>query len=143
MIHSTRTLLIGLILSLLIPALALAAPTKTEVLRQDGKWAMVRDGKPYFIKGVGGSGSMSLLAELGGNSVRTWALIISMQRSTKRKSSEFPSPSDSGSGRSGWDLSMTIRSKLPINSRRQADDFEIQGSSGGADVGSRQRDGRV
>ncbi|HEU5118723.1 MAG TPA: glycoside hydrolase family 2 TIM barrel-domain containing protein, partial [Isosphaeraceae bacterium] len=32
----------------------------------------IRNGRPYFIKGVGGSGSLELLAASGGNSVRTW-----------------------------------------------------------------------
>lgn len=49
-----------------------AQAIKTEVVRQDGKWALLRDGKPYFIKGVGGGGPLPLLAQLGGNSVRTW-----------------------------------------------------------------------
>lgn len=33
---------------------------------------LIRDGKPYFIRGVGGDGSLALLAKSGGNSVRTW-----------------------------------------------------------------------
>lgn len=33
---------------------------------------LLRDGKPYFIRGVGGDGPLALLAQLGGNSVRTW-----------------------------------------------------------------------
>lgn len=33
---------------------------------------LLRDGMPYFIRGVGGDGSLALLAQLGGNSVRTW-----------------------------------------------------------------------
>ncbi len=40
---------------------------------QDGKnWQLLRNGKTYFIKGVGGGGSKSLLAQCGGNSFRTW-----------------------------------------------------------------------
>ena len=33
---------------------------------------MLRDGKPYFVKGAGGGGSMDQLAARGGNSLRTW-----------------------------------------------------------------------
>ena len=33
-----------------------------------------RDGKAYFIKGGGGDGSLKVLAEAGGNSVRTWGV---------------------------------------------------------------------
>jgi hypothetical protein len=50
-----------------------AAPVKTELVqRADGQWQLVRDGKPYFIKGVGGGGPKDILASLGGNSFRTW-----------------------------------------------------------------------
>jgi hypothetical protein len=51
---------------------ALGEATKTQVVQTDGRWQLLRDGKPYVIKGVGGNGSKQLLAELGGNSVRTW-----------------------------------------------------------------------
>ena len=37
-----------------------------------GSWQLTRNGKPYFIRGVGGNGSPELLAQLGGNSLRTW-----------------------------------------------------------------------
>lgn len=33
---------------------------------------LLRDGKPYFIRGAGGDGSLELLARCGGNSIRTW-----------------------------------------------------------------------
>ena len=33
---------------------------------------LVRDGKPYFVKGAGGSGSLEKLAARGANSIRTW-----------------------------------------------------------------------
>jgi hypothetical protein len=35
-------------------------------------YRLVRDGKPYFIRGAGGDGSLDLLARSGGNSLRTW-----------------------------------------------------------------------
>ncbi|MEK6235458.1 MAG: hypothetical protein N2C14_12190, partial [Planctomycetales bacterium] len=38
----------------------------------DGKHRLLRDGKPYFIKGVGGDTRLDQLAALGGNSIRTW-----------------------------------------------------------------------
>jgi hypothetical protein len=58
-------------------ASATAAPTKAKpsvvriVKNKDG-WQLLRNGKPYFIKGAGGDGSKALLAQAGGNSVRTW-----------------------------------------------------------------------
>jgi len=39
---------------------------------EDGGWQLLRDGKPYFIKGAGGSASKEALAEAGGNTFRTW-----------------------------------------------------------------------
>jgi hypothetical protein len=47
-----------------------AVPVRVQ--KTDAGWQLLRDGKPYFIKGVGGNGSMKLLAACGGNSVRTW-----------------------------------------------------------------------
>ena len=37
-------------------------------------WQMLRDGKPYYVKGAGGDGPMELLAAMGGNSIRTWGI---------------------------------------------------------------------
>lgn len=45
---------------------------RTELRHADGRWTLLRDGRPYLIRGVGGSGSKQLLKELGGNSFRTW-----------------------------------------------------------------------
>jgi hypothetical protein len=72
--------------ALLLPALAsLGADRETERLggqksgaiavrlehTADG-YQLVREGKPYLIRGAGGDGSLALLAKAGGNSVRTW-----------------------------------------------------------------------
>lgn len=37
-------------------------------------WQLLREGKPYLVRGGGGDGSMPLLAKMGGNSVRTWGV---------------------------------------------------------------------
>jgi hypothetical protein len=51
------------------------APPRVEVAKSDGGgWQLLRDGKPYFIKGGGGGGSKEQLAKLGGNSFRTWGV---------------------------------------------------------------------
>lgn len=52
--------------------MSVAAPVPAKVVEQDGKWQLLRDGKPYFIKGVGGSQSKDLIVKYGGNSFRTW-----------------------------------------------------------------------
>jgi hypothetical protein len=52
---------------------ALAAePVRAEVVKAQGGWELMRAGKPYFIKGVGGEASKELLVKCGGNSFRTW-----------------------------------------------------------------------
>jgi len=51
---------------------AYAQAVRTQVVQEDGKWQLLRDGKPYFIKGVGGDESRQLIVDLGGNSLRTW-----------------------------------------------------------------------
>lgn len=51
-----------------------AAPAKTVVVKNGSGWQLMRDGKPYFIKGGGGGGPKDLLAQCGGNSFRTWGV---------------------------------------------------------------------
>lgn len=46
---------------------------KVEVQKLDNGYQLVRDRHPYFIKGAGGSTYMSKLADVGGNSIRTWS----------------------------------------------------------------------
>src|SRR4051794_40328700 len=60
------------VLSFLLSSAAMGAAVKTELVQTDGKWQLLRDGKPYFVKGVGGDASKAILAEVGGNSFRTW-----------------------------------------------------------------------
>ena len=52
--------------------IAHAAATPTKLVQQNGKWVLMRDGKPYFIKGAGGDGSKEMLVAAGANSYRTW-----------------------------------------------------------------------
>jgi hypothetical protein len=49
------------------------APVPVQVKRVTDGWRLLRDGKPYYINGAGGSGSLELLKQLGGNSIRTWS----------------------------------------------------------------------
>ena len=48
-------------------------PIPTAVVHHvDGGYSLLRGGKPYFIKGAGGSQYLDRLKAYGGNSVRTW-----------------------------------------------------------------------
>jgi hypothetical protein len=47
-------------------------PSTTVVLTDGGTFRLVRNGEPYFVRGVGGDTHLAELAEAGGNSIRTW-----------------------------------------------------------------------
>jgi hypothetical protein len=67
--------LIGILLTLgalVLCGVCGAEPVRVEVVKSGGGWQLLRGGKPYFIKGVGGNASKELLLECGGNSFRTW-----------------------------------------------------------------------
>lgn len=49
-----------------------AEAVPVELQRTPQGWELLRDGKPYFIRGAGGQGSLRELAAAGANSVRTW-----------------------------------------------------------------------
>lgn len=38
-----------------------------------GNWQLIREGKPYYVRGGGGHVEMDKLVEIGGNSIRTWS----------------------------------------------------------------------
>jgi len=49
-------------------------PIKVEIVKQDTGFKLLRDGKPYFIKGAGLEfGEPKSLSEHGGNSMRSWS----------------------------------------------------------------------
>ncbi|MDQ2720589.1 MAG: hypothetical protein M3Z26_12635 [Bacteroidota bacterium] len=47
-------------------------PIKTKIEKTNTGFSLLRGGKPYFIKGAGGTNYMDRLAKYGGNSIRTW-----------------------------------------------------------------------
>lgn len=50
-------------------------PIKAEIVEKDGKFTLLRGGKPYLVKGAGVVWiEYSTIAERGGNSVRTWGI---------------------------------------------------------------------
>jgi len=63
--------------SLLLLGLGVSAqpnrPIKAEIVKQGDRYTLLRDGKPYFIKGAGGTNYMDRLKAYGGNSIRTWS----------------------------------------------------------------------
>lgn len=51
-----------------------AQAVKTELQEVGGRWTLLRDGEPYYVKGAGGHKHLDVLVECGGNSIRTWSL---------------------------------------------------------------------
>ncbi|MDB6154015.1 MAG: hypothetical protein JWL90_2468 [Chthoniobacteraceae bacterium] len=54
---------------------AFAAPGEVQIENKNGRFELLRDGKPYLVRGGGGSGdeaSLKSLAAAGGNSIRLW-----------------------------------------------------------------------
>lgn len=47
---------------------------KVEIVKTDTGYQLVRNGEPFYIKGAGGTGDLKMLAEYGGNSIRTWGV---------------------------------------------------------------------
>jgi hypothetical protein len=52
---------------------AILKPVKVVVTKSnDGKFQLLRDGQPYFVRGAGGSAFPDRIAAYGGNSIRIW-----------------------------------------------------------------------
>lgn len=45
---------------------------KVFILRDNDRYTLYHNGKPFFIKGAAGTGNLSRLREAGGNTIRTW-----------------------------------------------------------------------
>ncbi|MBU6324119.1 MAG: hypothetical protein KJS92_01430 [Bacteroidetes bacterium] len=49
-------------------------PAQTTVQRTENGYMLMRNGSPYFVKGVGGTVQLDLAVSIGANSIRTWGL---------------------------------------------------------------------
>ena len=80
MMQNAKMNLVSSIKALLVMLLTLACyasqaqAVKVEVKKVGGDWELFRDGKPYYIKGVGGQVHLDKAVEIGANSIRTWSL---------------------------------------------------------------------
>ena len=54
-------------------SVAKAGPSIVTIKQTGQQFELIRNGKPYFINGAGGSKHMDKLVEAGGNSIRTWS----------------------------------------------------------------------
>lgn len=73
-----RPLRLAWSLSLFASAAALGTASAGSVVTidksADGDFELLRDGKPFFIKGAGGTQNLEELVKYGGNSIRTWGI---------------------------------------------------------------------
>ena len=46
---------------------------KTEIIKTNNGFQLLRNGVPYYIKGAGGTEYLDILKSIGGNSIRTWS----------------------------------------------------------------------
>jgi hypothetical protein len=68
-----RLIGLGCCLGALMSAPLLSGEAIPVVLQQiAGEYRLLRDGKPYYIRGFGGTEDLEKMAQFGGNSIRTW-----------------------------------------------------------------------
>ncbi|MDU0371316.1 glycoside hydrolase family 2 TIM barrel-domain containing protein [Hymenobacter endophyticus] len=61
------------LLTLTSAACAQTTAVKVEIRQMQGRYELLRAGKPYFIKGAGGGQFPERIRAYGGNSIRTWS----------------------------------------------------------------------
>lgn len=54
--------------------LAATAFSQCKVVKDKNGYTLLRDGKPYYVKGVGGQVHFDKMVEIGANSLRTWGI---------------------------------------------------------------------
>ena len=59
-------------LLILLMSTASSGQSVVRLESSDGKHQLIRNGKPYFVRGGGGETHLKLLSQIGGNSIRTW-----------------------------------------------------------------------
>ena len=55
-----------------LPSSSDAQAIKVKVQQTPQGWQLLRNGSPYYVKGAGGETHLDLVAQIGGNSIRTW-----------------------------------------------------------------------
>ncbi|MAS52711.1 MAG: hypothetical protein CMD20_05860 [Flavobacteriales bacterium] len=48
--------------------------SKVEIVQNQKRYQLLKDGKPYYIRGAGGTENLEKLKKYGGNSIRTWGV---------------------------------------------------------------------
>ena len=58
---------------LLFSIIANSQSSKVEIVESNGSFTLLKDGKPYYIKGAGAKDHFDLLEASGANSIRIWS----------------------------------------------------------------------
>jgi hypothetical protein len=74
-----------------------------EIVKEDDRWLLRRDGKAFYVKGAVGWHSYELLGRCGGNSVRTRATRDNLDRA--------------------WQAGLTVMANLPVRGQRNGLDW--------------------
>jgi hypothetical protein len=67
-------MLAPLLLSVIVNHFPSGGPAHVQVASMSSGFQLLVDGRPFLVKGAGGDGSKSLLAQCGANSFRTWGV---------------------------------------------------------------------
>jgi hypothetical protein len=74
-------------------ALLLIMPSgysQTKILKTGNGFSLMRNGSPYYVKGVGGEVNLGKVLEIGGNSIRTWGSENAQQVLDEAHKKDFP-----------------------------------------------------
>lgn len=63
-----------LFFAFLVWGFACPLSAQTKVVKNETGYTFMRDGKPYYVKGVGGEVNLDKAVEIGANSIRTWGI---------------------------------------------------------------------
>jgi hypothetical protein len=100
-------------LALLTCALSSVAAAEVRLVRDGAKFQLLRDGKPYFVRGGGGGAhSMESLAKAGGNSLRLWG--------DDDLGAQLDAAQKHGLTIAGWDLAGPDPARLRLDRRGRA-----------------------
>jgi Beta-galactosidase/beta-glucuronidase len=67
-----RNSILLIISSICLPLIVFGS--KVEIVQNQKRYQLLKDGKPYYIRGAGGTENLEKLKKYGGNSIRTWGI---------------------------------------------------------------------
>lgn len=71
--HKITSILLWM-MAVVAPVYAQSGPIPVKLQQNaNGEWQLMRDGKPYYIQGVGGQTELKKAKEIGANTIRTWS----------------------------------------------------------------------